>query len=329
MRCIINKAKVLTRRRLHRGGTRKIGNETESYIYLVARCGFNDMLSQFDDCTQYAIKHKRSIILELKTYSATDLSTVFDFSNFPVPVYLNYKEKLDELADRPIEPRAYGKLTNNFTYNNIHKNPVKFNIKQNYPRETVLIYSHTTKVPWNKHRYNSIRTLSRMKFTEDFLKLYNDFKKKYKIPEIYKAAHLRATDRKLLLRGISGIKSENSNNILRGENRMESIDRFIQYKEEIPTYIATDKMELLKSLIHKHPNVINTNPDEKIHQCSGEKCRSLHHLRGRTDPDNLKEALIDLLVLAGANILMITDGGFSQLAKDLRERPDILKKLLS
>jgi len=328
-RTLANKAKRSTRRKLHRGGTRKIDNETESYIYLIARCGFNDMLSQLDDCTQYAIKHKRSIILEFKTYSATDLATVFDFSNFPVPVYLNYKEKLDELADKPIEPRAYGKLTNNFTYNNISKNPVKFNIKHTYPRDTVLIYSHITKVRWNKHRYNSIRTLSRMKFTQDFLKMYNDFKKKYNIPEIYKAAHLRATDRKLLLRGISGIKSENSNNILRGENLMESIDRFIQYKEEIPTYIASDKTELLKSLIHKHPNVINTNPDERIQGCNKEKCPSLHHPRGRTDPNNLKDALIDLLILAGAKILMITDGGFSQLAKDLRAQPDILKNLLS
>lgn len=318
------------RRLRHGGDTRKIGHEKESYIYLVARCGFNDALSQLDDCTRYAIKHKRSIIFNFLTYAATDLSTVFDFSKFPVPIYINYKEKLQELADRPIEPRSYGKLTADYSYGNVHKNPVKFNVNNTYPRDTILVYSHQTSRGWKNHRDNSIRILNALRFTDDFLKMYNDFKKKYKIPEVYKAAHLRATDRKLLLRDISGIGSENSNRILHGKNPMESLDRFIQYKQEIPTYIASDNTQMLKDLIHKYRNVIDTRPDERIERCNGErKCLSLHHPRGRTDPNNLKAALIDLLILAGAKILVISDGGFSTLASDLRAQPDVLKKLLS
>ena len=64
----------------------------ESYIFLRARGGFNDCMRQLAVCTQYAIRHKRSIVLGLNAYSHMD--NIFDFSEYPVKVYTNLDEKV-------------------------------------------------------------------------------------------------------------------------------------------------------------------------------------------------------------------------------------------
>jgi hypothetical protein len=329
-----------TRRARKQGGTRKnMGKSTESFIYLIARSGFNDILVQLGLCTEYAIHHKRSIILRFLTYSATDLSTVFDFSKYPVPIYTNYQEKLNELSNRRVEPPKYGKINADYSHSHIDKNPMRFDIHKSYPRETVLVYSmginqsrlmSTRVISLGDIRKYSIDSMRHLKFTKDFLKMYNDFKAKYNIPAEYKAAHLRATDRKLSITNIHGISKEESKNILHGNDTMIKIDRFIHYKGELPTYIASDNTELLVDIIKKYPSVINTHPEERRDKCNGKRvCHSLHHPRGRTDPNNLKEAIIDLLILANAKILMATEGGYSVLAANLMKHRDILDGLLS
>jgi hypothetical protein len=50
---------------------------------------------------------------------------------------------------------------------------------------------------------------------------------------------------------------------------------------------------------------------------------------GRKDPNNLKKAIVDLIILAKGKAIMTSAGGYSRLAKKLLKRKDILDKLLA
>lgn len=78
------------------------------YILCQAHGGLNDIACQIWYCTEYAIKHNRSLILTQWTYKQTDLFDVFDFSDYPVPVYSLEKLKTIEYdAVAPILSAAY------------------------------------------------------------------------------------------------------------------------------------------------------------------------------------------------------------------------------
>jgi hypothetical protein len=67
----------------------------DGYILCRAHGGLNDAFNQLWICTEYALHHNRAIIFEMLGYSATDLSTLFDFSKYPVPIF--FKDKLEKL----------------------------------------------------------------------------------------------------------------------------------------------------------------------------------------------------------------------------------------
>jgi hypothetical protein len=104
------------------------------------------------------------------------------------------------------------------------------------------------------------------------------------------------------------------------------IDDFIKkhYKENV--FVAGDNPKLIEKLTKKYPTIIKTEAT-KVSSCKSEhSCKALHK-SGKTDPNNLKVALIDLLILGGGTAILTTQGGFSRLAKDLQERPHVLKNL--
>jgi hypothetical protein len=299
-----------------RNKTRK---NKRGFIYLKCRAGLNDNLCQLANCMEYAIQHQRSIILEMPTYKATNISKIFDFSKFPVPVYTNAAEMLKKMANAPVEPSYMKSLKHRIEFDGRDEEtgiwhdkqgrPVSFDLTKSYPANKVLIYAG------GGGGSTSIKALEYMRLKPEIIKEYKETLHKYNVPEKYVSIHLRATDRKLQV-----------NNNLGHEDSLKVIDDFIKkhYKENV--FVAGDNPKLIEKLTKKYPTIIKTEAT-KVSSCKSEhSCKALHK-SGKTDPNNLKVALIDLLILGGGTAILTTQGGFSRLAKDLQERPHVLKNL--
>ena len=303
-----------------RNKTRK---NKRGFIYLKCRAGLNDNLQQLATCMEYAIHHHRSIILEMSTYKATDISKIFDFSNFPVPVYTNTAEMLKKLAHRKVEPPYINSVMDKVDFHSFHtyKNqtrmwhdkhgrPLFFDITKPYPTDTVLIYAG------GGGGSSSIKALEHIRFKPELIKEYKETLLRKNIPEKYVSIHLRATDIKLQINGTVGYKDS-----------MKAIDDFIKKHYTENVFVSGDNPKLIEKLSKKYSTIITTNTT-KSSDCSSESsCKTLHEL-GKTDPTNLKKAIIDLLILAGGSDILTSKGGFSRLAKHLQARPHILKRLI-
>lgn len=304
----------------------------ESFIYVISLNGFNDALTHLGICTQYAINHKYSIIWEIASYAATDVSTIFDVSKYPVPLYLNAKEKMKELESGPFEPEMYKSIA---YFQEVAKKakkfrtePASFDIHKIYPREKVLLYSSKGgggyMLPFN--------TFKHLRFTPQFLQTYRNVVRSIPMPAEYVSIHLRATDRKLqIMNNVNtmGKAKPRSKNVTRKNSKntpIKVIEGFIHKHSAYPPYIATDNTHLLKTLKRKYPQILHT-PATNKHNTS-EKNGRLHDY-GKTDSDNLRNALIDLLILAGGKYFLQTSGGFSRLANQLFKHKDILHKMLT
>jgi len=297
----------------------KTQKNKRGFIYLKCRAGLSDNLCQLANCMEYAVQHQRSIILEMPTYKAANLSNIFDFSKFPVPVYTNAAEMLRKLANAPVEPYYMKSLKHQIDFDGRDEEtgiwhdkqgrPVSFDLSKSYPANKVLIYAG------GGGGYNSMKALEHIRFKPQLINEYRKTLHKYNVPEKYVSIHLRATDRKLQVNKTAG-----------HEDSLIMIDDFIKkhYKENI--FVAGDNPKLIEKLTKKYPTIIKTEAT-KSNICDSEySCKALHK-SGKTDPNNLKQALIDLLILAGGTDILTTQGGFSRLAKHLQARPDILKRL--
>ena len=312
--------------------TRRIRNTIHKggYIYLRTAGGLNDNLVQLAKCTKYAVQHGRSIILEMPTYSATDISTVFDFSHFPVKVYTNYKEMREKLASHPIVPSYYGSLTRptrrNWNYTNrkwssTSGKPLEFDFSKSYLPNVVLVYS----AGGGGEGDDAVEILSHIRLTPEVKELYREKLKDYSVPAEYVSIHLRATDRKLnITNNITGMLLKDSNAIIKmpssgntHADALKKIRAFIK-AHPIPVFVSGDNPKLIAKLMDKYPSIL-----------AGNDIYGKSHYNGAKDPDNLKNAIADLLILAGAKAIMTSQGGYSRLAKKLRARPEVLKSLLS
>jgi hypothetical protein len=306
----------------------------ESYICLRAKGGFNDCILQLAVCTQYAIRHKRSIVLELNAYNDTE--NVFDFSEYPVKVYTNLNKKLQDLKDRSFYPVFPKEFTRKKTIRH-QSPPVRFNLSKSYPPEVVLMYSAGVGgLPIYKNSSNrEIHIFEHLRFTKEFLDKYKKAVHDAKIPEEYIAIHLRATDMPLKInsrtKGLTAEEIRTINTVKKSGNShkdaLVKVSAFIEMNPETPVYIASDNIRLLKKLKEKHSNILTTE-SAKNNECeSNRACKRLHK-HNSDDSSVLSNALIDLLLLANAKKLMISNGGFSRLAADLFDKKDLLKKLL-
>jgi hypothetical protein len=314
-----NRGKGKTLRIKHQSRNKTEKNK-RGFIYLKCRAGLNDNLCQLATCMDYAIQHRRSIILEMPTYNAANISKVFDFSNFPVPVYTNAAEMLKKLSNSPVEPSYMKSVTNRIDFSDRNEEtgvwhdkqgrPVSFDLTKSYPSNKILIFAG------GGGGSTSINALEHMRFKREFIKEYKETLIKHNIPEKYVSIHLRATDRKLQV----------NDNMGHGDSLI-MIDDFIKkhYKENV--FVAGDNPKLIEKLTKKYPTIIKTEAT-KVSSCKSEhSCKALHK-SGKTDPNNLKQAIIDLLILAGGSAILTTQGGFSRLAKHLQERPHVLKRLI-
>ena len=290
--------------------TLKAKKGAESFIYLCTRGGLNDCLVQLLHILAYAQKHRRSILLQMKTYSAADLSSIFDFSQFPVPIYTNVKERLAAFPKEVFEPRV-NPLKIQWGL------PTQFNLQREYPREKVLLYS-------KGFGGDGFPLLKYIRFTPEFLTDFQTYRKKLGLPREYVSMHLRATDRKMMINNnVRGISLAESNIIIKTPTvskdpkkaSLEKIERFVRMFEDLPIFTASDNPALLALLKKKYPQMIMS---ESSFNYNNDTAGVLHKRYGSKDANILKEAFFDLLLLAGGEAIITSAGGFSRLAKKLQ-----------
>jgi hypothetical protein len=314
-----------------RNFTRK--KEHESYIYLLGYGGISDILSEFVTCTKYAVKHKRSLLFEMgNVYTSTDINSVFDFSNYPVPVYTD-KHMIQELlkgrnVEPPVDLKKYS-LKGNICF--IGDKPVKrhtpnsapliFDTEKEYPRDTILIRSGGRKGRPGHELY----FFEHVTLQQNIIEQYKEFIKKHNIPSTYIAAHLRATDKPLSFEfNISGINKPTSNAI-----KHEGVDAFIEKYVPMQAYIATDNKGLLNQLKKKHPSILHSDAVYKSKRSNNNTRRNGLHRNGRENPQVFIDAIIELIVLAKAKILMPSVGGYTEMARALWSHKDVVERLLA
>lgn len=310
--------------------TRK--KEHESYIYFIGHGGISDVLSEFVTCTKYAIKHKRSLLFEMgNVYTSTDIKSVFDFSNYPIPVYTDKDMIHGLLKGRNLEPpvdlKKYS-LNGNLSF--IGNKPVKrktpksaplmFDTEKEYPRDTVLLRAAGRKGRPGHELY----FFQHVQLNKDILEQYKEFIKKHKIPSTYVAAHLRATDKPLSFEfNIPGMNKPSSNTI-----KQAGVDAFIEKYAPMQAYIATDNKGLLNQIKKNHPSILHSDAVYKSKRSNNTTRKNGLHRNGRENPQVFIDAIIELIVLAKAKILMPSTGGYTEMAKDLWEHKDVVERLL-
>jgi hypothetical protein len=312
----------------------------ESYIYLIAYGGLCDCIVQLGICMHYAIKHKRSILLKLYEYSASNLKDVFDFSKFPVPVYTE-TEKIHRLVTShrlypPVDVNKYNISKPMFT-KWIKKGtayidkipgcePFTFDTNKTYPRDTILIKSNGGRPTWHGSEPLELEFFRNITLHPSVIQAYKDAVKEYKIPEEYVAVHLRATDKPLsFVHNILGMNKQESNHMK--ENG--GVDAFIEKYAPMPTYIATDNKKHLEKYKEKYPSVIHSVAAYKTERPNSEVVHRGLHRNGVKDPSVLVNAIVDLIILAKAKVLMTSVGGYTGMAKLLWQNKDVLEHILT
>jgi hypothetical protein len=277
------------------------------HILLRVQSGFNDGVLLIHMMTQYALQHKRTIILTFELYKATKLDSIFDFSKYPVPIICG-DDIVPSLKYTAIEPSCYGMnpytpptSRSKNTSKLINGMPTQFNINKEYPDTTLLIWDSL-----GARELSMVEIFKDIRFTAEFLV---KFKKQRDIfPAVFNAIHVRGTDD----------PEKNPEKI------MKLISNFIDSNPDIPIYLATDDMSLLDEISSKHSLVVKPLSCKKIVT----KYYSLHHSFGNVDPECLSDAIIDLLMCGSSNKFQRSTGGFSGLMEKFHQNPEIVNKLL-
>lgn len=276
------------------------------FILLRVQSGFNDGIYLLHLLTNYALKHKRTIILTLQVYGATKLDSIFDFSKYPIPIICG-EAVVPTLKYDAIEPSCYGMNPNTLptsrTANSsklINGVMTRFDLNTAYPDTTLLIWDSL-----GAREFSMVETFRNIRFTPEFL---TKFKKQRDVfPAAFNAIHVRGTD--------DPIKNT--------EKSMKLIDDFITRNSDLPIYLASDDMKIMEEITLKYSLVVKPLSYKKV-----DNYYSLHHSFGKTDPECLSNAIIDILMCASSKSFQRSTGGFSGLMEKLHDNPDILNSLL-
>lgn len=277
------------------------------YILLRVQSGFNDGVFLIHRMTQYALQHKRTIILTFEVYRATKLDSIFDFSKYPVSVICG-EDIVPSLNYTAIEPACYGMdpytqpTSRSKNYSKLINGILtQFDLTKAYPDTTLLIFDSI-----GARELSMFEIFKDICFTSGFL---SKFKKQRELfPAVFNAIHVRGTD--------DPTKDT--------EKSMKLIDDFIAKNNDVPIYLATDDMPLMDEISSKHKLVVKPLSYKKIDK----KYYSLHHSFGHSDPECLSNAIIDLLMCASSTNFLRSTGGFSALMENLHNNPDIIERLL-
>lgn len=277
------------------------------YIVLRVQTGFNDAVLLIYSMTEYALKYKRTIILTLESYSATNLDSIFDFSKYPVPIICG-EDIVPSLKYTSIEPTCYGmdpytpptSRTANYS-KLINGMSTRFDLTKEYPDTTLLIWDSV-----GAREVSKVEIFNDIRFTSEFLVKFK--KQRDLFPSVFNAIHIRGTD--------DPLKNK--------EKSMALVDDFIKSNPTNPIYIASDDMPIVDELASKYSMIVKPLSYKKIDY----NYYSLHNTFGKTDPECLSNALIDMLICASADEFLPSTGGFSRLIQKLHEDKDLLNSLI-
>lgn len=276
-------------------------NSFGGYILCRARGGLNDSFNQLWICTEYALTHNRAIVFEMLEYSATDLSTLFDFSKYPVPIF--FKDKLETLKHLKPEPPDYD-------YNSCEIRISNFNKDLSYPADCLLIH----------HAYGGgAQSINVFKYLRLMPTYATNIKNTLEMfPQSYSAIHIRNTDMQ----------------VFDMNSFMNSVKDFIQ-KENIPIFLATDSKQTALLFSSLYPDLIISKSLDTIDKDF--IYNSLHDVIASKDSSILFNAISDLCILASSKNLLTTKcqatwgiavSGYSTLASMLNTNKDLIANLL-
>jgi len=277
------------------------------YIILRVLTGFNDGVYLIYNMTQYALKYNRTIILTFECYTATKLTSIFNFSRYPVPIICG-ESIVPSLRFDSIEPTCYGmnpytpptsRAANSSKL--INGMPTRFDLTKEYPDSTLLIWDSV-----GARECSMVQIFKDIRFTKKFLVKFK--KQRDMFPSVFNAIHVRGTD--------DPLKNKEKSIVL--------IDEFIKSDPTIPIYLASDDMPLIDELTSKYALIVKPLSYKKIDY----KYRALHYEFGNSDPECLSNAIIDLLMCASSTKFLRSTGGFSGLMQKLHEDKELLRRLI-
>jgi hypothetical protein len=282
---------------------------TESFILCIALGGFADLTTEIWACREYAIKHKRSLIIDKAHYKADRLDEIFDFTDWPIPVY--FRDRIYSVIHTDIEPTKYREL---LTYEGpliksfkISGECPSFDMNRSYKSETLLIHCS-----WRPGPNLADLFLRSVGFTLDFTRFLKT--RMSGLPPNYNVSHIRHTDYTVDL-----------------EATYQYIDRLMT-SSPLQLYVATDNTSVLKTLIERYGSSILYN-SSVFELPDVDKAKTLHHSGRRF---TLHNAILDLFILAGGGNSVVAQykesgskiGGYTQLAELLRSDTSFIDRLL-
>jgi hypothetical protein len=275
---------------------------TSSYILCRCRSGLNDCLNQLWNVTTVAKKLNRDILLDMVSYSATDLNEVFDFSKYPVKVYTNIKEQIIIFSNtKNIYPKEYEPFLENKEIIPSEKICVDIDSGSNVSKDTLLVHDS------NGGGHNAQLVFRYLRFQPQFIQNFNQ---RYSLPPVHNAIHVRNTD-------LSADQTQMHTLVL----------NFLQNSKQNPVFIISDNQETVNEFVKKY-NCQKTYTNF----LSGTNL----HFNGSKKYHILIDALHDLLILIKSKNLLIIPvvekgvqsiSGFSLLAKNLHDQIFLVKEL--
>lgn len=237
------------------------------YILCQAHGGLNDITCQIWHCTVYALKHDKSIILTHWAYFGSDLFEIFDFSNYPVPVFS--LDKLRSITYDAVEPSVSEEYVKCFLNKTANINEMQkfmspttslnvFDKTKTYPETTLLFHDSCG------GGLESIEFFKHIQFTIYMYRFFRDQAKNF--PKLYNALHIRNTDIKTDVYPL-----------------LETINT-----TKLPLFIGTDDLSLKKYILTTYRSTFATSFEAK---------KDIVNLHYADTKYVLEWALVDLLMM--------------------------------
>jgi hypothetical protein len=252
--------------------------------------------------TKYAKRLQREVLFQMSMYSATKLSSVFDFSKYPVKVHVD--ESAEKILQRiattgSVHPQEY--TLHSAT---IDSNAPKVSLEDQkgleaIPRTTLLVHD----TPGGG--YDAQYAFLQIQFQESFLQ---SFYRHYSLPPVYHAIHIRNTDYTTNL-----------------EYADSQIRVFKANHSSNPIFIITDNPATQQEFAQRY-----SLQKTKTHYFDG----SILHSNGKTDSNVLQDVLYDLFIIALSNDFLAIQcahnkiTGFAILATALHEQKRKMKQII-
>ena len=271
----------------------------ERFIYCNASEGFNDILRQLMCVTAYAIKYRYSIILNSDLYVSCKYGDIFDFKNYPCKIFIDQEAKT---LIKDLKEAGFKEHTDT--------SASVFNLSNIYSPDLILVrrgYGGKSNRPINNSN-KTFRFFSYIRLTDIFKRLV--LEKLARLPKIYYGIHIRDTDHL-------------------AKCNKKTIREYLSSITNEAVVLATDNIDTLNEFCNLYKNIVPTGTLDNI---LSDTYYSLHYSFSN-EPDNLQNAVLDLLIIANATHIKTTfdfggQSGFSELIRSLYRNKKLLEELL-